>query len=181
MTQERTNKLVLLSIFAMYLCALRIAREACDLSTPACHLRLGCSAACVPAFYVATARITLFLLPCHRGHYFYCWYGIIFFQKFFNTQSTKEVRMQKWRKLRSGSSDWDGGRAWRRQKATRSNDQDGGDSSFLSNNSERETYIAETGSSMSAEPPPSEDTWTTRSVSESVIIADSDTELFRNW
>jgi len=90
MTQERTNKLVSLLIFAVYLCALRIAREACGLSTPACHLRLGCSAACVPAFYVATARTTLFLLQCHRGHYFYCWYDIIFL--FFRSSSTHKLQ-----------------------------------------------------------------------------------------
>jgi len=88
--------------------------------------------------------------------------------------------MQKWRKLRSGSSDWDGGRARRWQKATISNDQDGDEISSLSNNSERETCFAEIASSMSAEPPPSEDTSTTNSVSESAIIADSDTELFSN-
>jgi len=46
-TQQGANKHDLLLIFAVYLCALRITREACGLSTPACHLRLGCSAACI--------------------------------------------------------------------------------------------------------------------------------------
>jgi len=48
----------------------------------------------------------------------------------------------------------------------------------LTINSEGETSFAEIVSSMSAEPTPSEDTSTTSSDSESVIIADSDTELF---
>ena len=77
----------------------------------------------------------------------------------------------------SGFYDWDGGRARRRQNVTISNDLDGGESSSLSHNSERETCFAGTASSMSAEPPPSEDTSTTSSDSESATIADSDTEL----
>jgi len=101
MTQERTNKHVLHLIFAVYLCALRTAREACGLSTPVCHLRLGCSAACA------------MLLP-HGPRCFCCraigdiisivgmtLFFFLFFQKFFNTQGTKEVRIQQWRKLRS--------------------------------------------------------------------------------
>jgi len=101
MTQKRANKHVLLLIFAVYLCALRIACEACGLSTPACHLRLGCSAACV------------MLLP-QRPRCFCCraigdiisivgmtFFSLCFFQRFFNTLGTKEVRIQQWRKLRS--------------------------------------------------------------------------------
>jgi len=101
MTQERANRHVLLLIFDFYLCALRIAREACGLSTPACHLRQGCSAACV------------MLLP-HGPRCFWCraigkiisivgmtLFFFLFLQKFFNTQGTKQVRIQQWRKLRS--------------------------------------------------------------------------------
>ena len=77
-------------------------------------------------------------------------------------------------------SDWEGGRVMRRQKATISNDQDGGESSSLSLNSEGETCFAETVSSVSAEPPLCEDTSTTSSDSESAIIADSDTGLLDN-
>jgi len=68
----------------------------------------------------------------------------------------------------------------RRQKATTSNDQDGGENSSLSINSEGETCFAETVSSVSAEPPPCEDTSTTSSDSESAIIVDSDTGLLDN-
>jgi len=68
----------------------------------------------------------------------------------------------------------------RRQKATISNNQDWGESSSLSFNSEGETCFGETVSSVSAEPPPCEDTSTTSSDSESAIIADSDTELLDN-
>jgi len=102
MTHERTNKLVLLLISVVYLCALRIAREACDLSTSACHLRLGCSAACVSAFYVATVRTTLFLLPCHRGHCFSCWYDIIFLFVFYRSSLTH--KLQRKCACRSGGS-----------------------------------------------------------------------------
>ena len=100
----------------------------------------------------------------------------LFFQKFFNTQGTKEAAQR----VLSVSSDWEGGRVMRRQKATIRNDQDGGESSSLSTNSEGETCFAETVSSVSAKPPPCQDTSTTSSDLESAIIADSDTELLDN-
>ena len=52
---------------------------------------------------------------------------------------------------------------------------------FISVNSKGETCFAETVSSVSAKPPPCEDTSTTSSDSESAIIADSDAELLDNW
>ena len=181
-TQERAKKHVLLLIFAVYLCASRIAGKACGLSTPACHLRLGCSAACV------------MLLP-HRPRCFCCrairdiisivgmtlFFFLFFSEVLQHTRykgSARTAVAEATQRVLSGSSDWEGGRAMRRQKATISNDQDEGESSSLSNNSERETCFTETVSSVSAEPPPSEDTSTTSSDSESAIIADSDTELF---
>jgi len=51
----------------------------------------------------------------------------------------------------SCSSNWEGGRAMRRQKAA-SNDQAGGESSPLPINSEGETSFAEIALSMSAKP-----------------------------
>jgi len=101
MTQKRANKHVLLLIFAVYLCALRIARESCGLSTPACHLRLGCSAACVmllpqrPRRFCCRASGDIISIVGMTLFFF------LFLQKFFNTQGTKEGRIQQWRKLRS--------------------------------------------------------------------------------
>jgi len=137
--------------------------------------------------YVASARTTLFLLPCHRGHYFYGWYDIIFLFVFLEVLqhtrykgSARTAVEEATQRVLSGSSDWEGGRVMRRQKATISNDQDGGESSSLSSNSEGETCFAETVSSVSAEPSPFEDTSTTSSDSESAVIVDSDTGLLDN-
>ena len=119
--------------------------------------------------YVATARTTLFLLPCNRGHYFYCWYDIIFLLVFSEVLqhtrykgSAHTAVEEATQRVLSGSSDWEGERVMRRQKAAISNNQDGVESSSLSFNSEGETCFAETVSSVSAEPPPCEDTSTTR-------------------
>jgi len=89
--------------------------------------------------YVATARTTLFLMPCHRENYFYCWYDIIFLFVFAKVlqhtryKASAHTAVEEATQLvLSGSSDWEGGRVMRGQKATTSNDQDGGESSSLS-------------------------------------------------
>ena len=90
----------LLLIFAVYLCALRIAREAC-----ACQrLHVICAKGVLPRVlccyrtdHVVSAPVpsgTLFLLLV--WHYF----SFCFFRSS-STQGTKEVRIQQWRKLRS--------------------------------------------------------------------------------
>jgi len=112
----------------------------------------------------------------------YCTTLFLFIVFLFRSYSTHKVKRKRASSsggsyaVLSGTSDWEGGRAMRRQKAA-SNDKAGAESSSLPITSEGETSFAEIASSMSAEPPPSEDTSTTSSDSESDIVADSDIGL----
>jgi len=105
----------------LYELLVRPAACQCQCLHVICTQALGCSAACVPVFYVAIARTTLFLLPCHRGHYFYCWYDIIFLffsevLQYLNCKGSVHAELAEGtQRVLSGSSDWDGGRARRRQ------------------------------------------------------------------
>ena len=169
----------------MYLYALRIAREACGLSMsmPACYLHPGprvfcrvCSRVlcCYRTDHVVSAAVpsgTLFLLLVrHYFSFFFRSSSILKLQRKCACRIGGRYAARAFRLFRLGR--------WTSEATAIG--QDGGESSSLSNNSERETCFAETAWSMSAEPPPSEDTSTTSSYSESAIIADSDTALFCN-
>jgi len=190
MTQERRTKLVLLLTLAVYRCT-RCNHSLYEMAFPnswslacvnACHLRRGSSASCVPGFLCCyrTDRVAsdavafcsrtignIISIDCTTLFFF-----TVFFRKFFSTHSIQEVRMRQWR-LGGWTSDATakGSKQW----------PSGGEGSPLPINSEGETSFAEIASSMSAEPTPSEDTSTTSSGSESVIIADCDTELLGKW
>ena len=134
------------------------------------RLYVMCASGVLPRVLCCYRTDHVVLLPCHRGHYLYCWYDIIFLFVFSEVLqhtrykgSAHTAVEEATQRVLSGSSDWEGGRVMRRQKATISNNQDGGESSSLSFNSEGETCFAETVSSVSAEPPPCEDTSTTSS------------------
>ena len=129
--------------------------------------------------HVASAAVpsgTLFLLVVR--HYFSL---LFFFSEFLQHAQYKgsahAAVAEATQRVLSGSSDWEGGRAMRRQKAA-SSDQAGVKVHLRQLTAKVKRALLRLSRQCRLNQHPSEDTSTTSGDSERVIIADSDAELF---
>ena len=131
-----------------------------------------------PGFCVATARTALLLMPwlsapVPSGTLFLLIVRHYFSLLFFSESSSAHT---VYRKCACGSGDWEGGRVMRRQKAA-SSDQAGVKVHLRQLTAKVKRALLRLSRQCRLNQHPSEDTSTTSSGSESVIIADCDTEL----